>query len=127
MGKPTQVSPGCACLVLLVGALGIGWCTYVATEGGGGASPPAPTQAALVARFQGPDEPTAKDAYWSTPQTFLVGVLDDGSSRDGYARYVCEVLRENGMVTGYRVKVIDAAKLARENKRAVLGEARCGP
>ena len=54
-----------------------------------------------------------------------VGVFDDGSSRDGYAMYVCEVLKDNG-VSGYRlIRVLDVVKAARENETVELGRFRC--
>jgi hypothetical protein len=71
-------------------------------------------------------EPKVKDAYWSNGSTLLVGVLDDGSRRDGYASYVCEVLYEEGLRgKAIFVKVIDILKIVKENSRVVLGEARC--
>ncbi len=71
-------------------------------------------------------EPRVKDAAWSTSTTLLVGVLNDGSRRDGYASYICQVLYEDGLKgIGVWVKVIDIEKLVRDNTRAVLGEARC--
>ena len=71
-------------------------------------------------------EPKIKDlnvanGYWN------VGVLDDGSNRTGYANYVCEVLRENG-ITGVTARVVDIVRVVNENaspRDASLGEASC--
>lgn len=57
---------------------------------------------------------------------FKVGVLDNGTERDGYADYVCSVLVERGLRgKGISVQVIDIAKLVRTNKWVKLGEAHC--
>ena len=76
--------------------------------------------------FQGKDEPTAKDALWTSDDIFKVGVLNDGTSRDGYASYVCEVLYENGF-RGVKVwvQVIDIIKLTKNNEWVKLGESHC--
>ena len=71
-------------------------------------------------------EPKVKDAYWSTSKTLLIGVLDDKTRRDGYASYICETLYMEGLKgKDVWVKVIDIVKVANENSRVVLGEARC--
>lgn len=76
--------------------------------------------------FNSEAEPTSKDATWTTPKIFKVGVLDDGSSRNGYASYVCEVMYEHGFKgKGIWVQVIDIALLVRTGKWQKLGEAKC--
>lgn len=80
----------------------------------------------VVRIFQGSDEPTAKDAVWTAKDIFKVGVIDDGSRRDGYAKYVCEVLNEEGFGgKGVWVQIIDIIKLTRSDKWVKLGEAHC--
>ena len=76
--------------------------------------------------FQSSEEPTAKDALWTAADIFKVGVIDDGSRRDGYAQYVCEVLYDYGF-RGSKVwvQVIDIVKLTRNGKWEKLGEAHC--
>lgn len=78
-------------------------------------------------RFQGnPLETTAKDAVWTSPDLFKVGVIDDRTSRDGYAAYVCDVLNENGFRgKDVGVQIIDIVQLTRNKKWIKLGEARC--
>lgn len=85
-----------------------------------------PGQKAILDQFMGDQEPTAKDAIWTSSTTFKVGVLDDGSRRDGYAQYVCMVAYEHGL-KGHRVwvQVIDIVKLANQGDWEVLGESRC--
>lgn len=77
--------------------------------------------------FIGSTEPTVKDAKWTSESIFKVAVIDDGSSRNGYAMYVCEVLYELGFKgKSVRVEVIDIAKLRSSGKWVKkLGEHRC--
>ena len=85
-----------------------------------------PQRDAVVKRFKSSQEKKAKDAMWTSDTNFKVGVLDDGTNRNGYANYVCQVLYDYGF-KGKRIKVsiLDIAQLARNNKWIVLGEARC--
>jgi len=81
----------------------------------------------VEARFKGSaDEPTSKDAVWTSDDIFKVGVISDGTDRSGYAEYVCNVLYEHGF-KGKKVwvQVIDIVKLTRTNKWEKLGEAHC--
>lgn len=76
--------------------------------------------------FLGNDEPTAKDAVWTDKGVFKVGVLNDGSSRDGYAGYVCQVLIDHGFKgRGVLVRVIDIARLVSTGEWVNLGTAFC--
>jgi len=83
-------------------------------------------QMEVVLLFQGNEEPTAEDAIWATSDILKVGVFNDGSRRDGYASYVCQVLYERGF-KGLQVwvQVIDIIQLTRNNKWVRLGQARC--
>lgn len=80
----------------------------------------------VVKLFQSNAEPTAKDAVWTQKDIFKVGVIDDGTNRNGYAQYVCEVLYDEGF-KGRQVwvQVIDIIKLNNSGKWVKLGEARC--
>jgi len=76
--------------------------------------------------FKSGKEPKVKDAIWTSDHIFKVGVLDDGSRRDGYADYVCQVLYDYGLSgKGVWVQVIDISKLSRAGKWVKLGEAHC--
>jgi hypothetical protein len=79
--------------------------------------PPAPTARA---------GPVAKDAIWTAKDIFKIGVIDDGSRRDGYAQYVCEILYDEGF-KGHKVwiQVIDIVKLTQNGSWVKLGEAHC--
>lgn len=85
--------------------------------------PPAPTTsspddvraAALAAVKQ---ELKVKDAAWNG-QNLNVVVLDNGSRRDGYAMYICEVLR-GYQIRDATVRIKDATNITNE-----LGKHRC--
>lgn len=80
---------------------------------------------AVVEHFK-TKEKIAKDSVWTSSTMFKVGVLDDGTPRDGYAQYVCEVLSDFGFKgKGVEVKIIDVAKLVRTDKWETLGSAQC--
>lgn len=80
----------------------------------------------VLAHFKGGSEPTVKDAVWTSEDMFKVGVIDDRTSRDGFALYVCGVLNENGFRgKDVGVQVIDIVKLTAKGKWVKLGEARC--
>lgn len=68
------------------------------------------TQLKVEKLFQSSEEPTAKDALWTAKNIFKVAVFDDGSSRNGYAQYVCGVLNERGFHKTW-VQIIDVIKL----------------
>lgn len=70
-------------------------------------------------------EKTAKDALWTSDSTFKVGVIDDGSPRDGYAEYVCIVIAEHGISGPILVRVIDIVRLTRKKEWVNLGTATC--
>jgi len=76
--------------------------------------------------FQSNEEKTAKDAVWTARDIFKVGVINDGTSRNGYAQYVCSVLDDYGFKgKGVWVQIIDIVKLTNNGKWVKLGEARC--
>ena len=67
-------------------------------------------------------EPKVKDAEWLDGSPVLwVGVVPDGTSRDGFAEYICEVLRERHASQGVRVRVMDVTS----KSPVELGAARC--
>lgn len=81
---------------------------------------------AVLDQFRSPAEQTAKDAVWTSPSIFKVGVLDNHSNRDGYARYVCGEISAKGLAgRGVTVQIIDVAKLKQSGKWVKLGETRC--
>lgn len=75
--------------------------------------------------FKSDEEPTAKDALWTSKHFFKVGVFDDGTDRSGYALYVCQNLSDKRMSNGVTVHVIDIIKLSAQGKWVKLGEANC--
>lgn len=76
--------------------------------------------------FQSDKEAKTKDAIWTTETIFKVGVIDDGSKRNGYASYVCHVLYDYGF-KGKKVyvQVIDIVKLSRDGEWIKLGQSFC--
>lgn len=76
--------------------------------------------------FQSNEEKTAKDAVWTANDIFKVGVITDGTNRNGYAEYVCSVLDDYGF-KGKKiwVQIIDIVKLTNNGKWEKLGESRC--
>lgn len=76
--------------------------------------------------FRSKKEPTAKDALWTAPEIFKVGVIDDGTLRDGYAQYVCGVLYSEGFKGKHvYVQIIDIVKLQGNGVWRKIGEAQC--
>jgi hypothetical protein len=85
-----------------------------------------PQHDAIETLFKSDSEKTTKDAVWTSNRIFKVGVLNNGSNRDGYADYVCQVMYEYGFKgKSIWVQVIDIAQLVKTNKWIKLGEAHC--
>jgi hypothetical protein len=81
---------------------------------------------ALLQYFKSGKEKAAKDAIWTTSNIFKVGVIPDGTIRDGYANYVCEVAYDHGLKgKGVWVQVIDIVALKRSGKWTQIGNAHC--
>lgn len=70
------------------------------------------------------DEPKIKDATWATDRNLYVGVLDDGSRRDGYAMYLCDVAAEHGVKPDL-IKIVDVAEVVRTGKFVEIGKSYC--
>jgi len=82
-------------------------------------------QKEIVDYLKSDAEPTIKDAVFKQPSHLGVGVIDDGSNRDGFAEYLCSVLKDDFDAQGVRVTVYDIAKLVQTNKWIKIGESRC--
>lgn len=70
------------------------------------------------------EEPTVKDATWATVNNLYVGVISDGTSRDGFAEYICSVAADQG-IRPELVKIIDVVALKRTGKFEEQGKAYC--
>ena len=71
-------------------------------------------------------EKKVKDAMWTSPGVLKAGVYADGSSKNGYAQYLCLVLYDHGFKgKNVLVRVIDIMKLANEDKWINIGKATC--
>lgn len=82
-------------------------------------------KAEIVAYFMSDEEPSVEDAVFPS-STLSLGMHNDGSSRDGFAKYACQILQSefgvNGLVT---VSIIDIDKLVFADKWEKLGKANC--
>lgn len=83
-------------------------------------------QEAVKKRFQGKNEPAAKNAIWLSKSLFKLSVTDDGTSRDAYAAHVCEVLYDYGF-KGQKilVQVVNVDELSNQKDAIKLGESLC--
>lgn len=81
---------------------------------------------AAVAYFKSESEPAVKDATWTSAKRFTVAVTNDGTARNGYAKYVCEMLYDYGFKSkGVRVLVVDMASVRNKETWRQLGSANC--
>lgn len=78
----------------------------------------------LVDYLKSDNEPTIKDAMFDSDKQLKISVIDDGTSRDGLATYVCEVINERFDSDGYMVTVYDAEKIM-QNEWKRLGQVKC--
>jgi len=60
-------------------------------------------------------------------RSIWVGMMDDGTRRDGYAMSVCEAVREytQGDVSNKTITILDGPKMSVLNERVELGKHRC--
>lgn len=76
--------------------------------------------------FRSKQEPLAKDAIWTAKEIFKVGVINDGTSKNGYADYVCQVLYSEGFKGRWiYVQIVDIVKLQKNGEWEKIGEAQC--
>ena len=84
-------------------------------------------KAEIVAYFKSDEEPSVEDALFPS-STLSLGMHNDGSSRDGFAEYACQILQSefdvdvNELVI---VNIIDIDKLVRTDKWVDIGKANC--
>lgn len=73
-------------------------------------------------------EPKVKEAIITDARVLYVSVIDDGTKRDGYASYLCELVREYGSNVNM-VKVVKVNSIKDPNRDnaygVLLGEAYC--
>lgn len=69
-------------------------------------------------------EPKVKDFTWMSEKNIYVGVVDDGSKRDGFAQYLC--IKSGDFGVGVElVKIVDISAVISSGKFKVLGKALC--
>jgi len=85
-----------------------------------------PADIAALAEIK--NEPKVIEAIL-TDNVLYVSVVDDGTRRDGYASYLCQILKDHKAITK-RVKVMKAGSTNDPNKDnaygVLLGESQCG-
>lgn len=73
-------------------------------------------------------EPKIKEAFITDANVLYVSVEDDGTNRNGYAEYLCGILKENKASTSW-VKIVKVNSIDAENSDnaygVLLGEAMC--
>jgi hypothetical protein len=73
-------------------------------------------------------EPKVKEAIITDANVLYITVEDDGTNRDGYASYICEVLQEKKATTNW-VKVVKINSTNEPNSDnaygVLLGESHC--
>jgi len=89
-----------------------------------------PTAAIEAAKKAIKAEPKVKDFIYQPGQAveWQIGVLDDGTSRVGYANYICEVLAQTGAIkTSTQVRIVDIVKVSNGEtfRSASLGHVAC--
>lgn len=75
-------------------------------------------------------EPKIKDVLYqpNAAVQWSIGVINDGTSRNGYAMYICDVLKEHGYANDNTVvRIADIVKVANGStpRAASIGSARC--
>lgn len=82
-------------------------------------------KAEIIEYFKGDDEPNVLDALFPY-STLKLGMHNDGSNRDGYAEYACQVLQSDfGIKETVTVTIIDIDKLVSTDKWETIGKANC--
>lgn len=82
-------------------------------------------KAEIVAYFKSDEEPSVADALFPY-STLKLGMHNDGSSRDGFAEYACQILQsEFGVTELVTVSIIDIDKLVHTDKWVKIGKANC--
>jgi hypothetical protein len=69
-------------------------------------------------------EKKVADAFWYSPHTLWVGMKSDGTSRNGYAKYLCLVLSDFN-ISKVDVVIKDYRKLMLKNEFVTMGMAYC--
>lgn len=84
-------------------------------------------KAEIVAYFKSDEEPSVADALFPN-STLKLGMHNDGSNRDGFAKYACQILQSDFDVDVNElviVNIIDIDKLVRTDKWVDIGKANC--
>lgn len=103
-------------------------CNLVFIVGCGDVQNPADVLENKKALIEIKKEPKVREAIITEANVLYVSVEDDQTKRDGYAQYICEVLREHKSTIGW-VKVVKVGSDNDENSDnaygVLLGESMC--
>ncbi len=100
-------------IIAILSALALVTCSI----GGKPEKRPEPTaqERAAIAKISA--EPKVKDVFFDKDAAveWNVGILDDGTLRNGYGMYICELIKEAGAQTAEtKVRLVDIAKVVRD-------------
>jgi len=72
-------------------------------------------------------ESQIKDGIWSSPYMLKVAMYNDGSSRAGFAQYLCLILMDYKLLPkgSYLITIIDYNKMRMKNEWIKIGQSRC--
>lgn len=85
-----------------------------------------PAHQAVLSHFKSGEEKKVIDAVWTSDDIFKIGMVNDGTSHNGYAEYACNIMYDNGF-RGKEVwvQIVDIGVLNRSGKWVKIGEAHC--
>lgn len=96
---PKKVRQGFAIMAVLAVLIILGFASICDSS----PEEPAKSDAAALALIR--KEPKVKEAFVNDAGMLYVSVEDDGTIRNGYAQYLCEILKENNAAASW-VKVV---------------------
>lgn len=117
---PKQFSIGK--LIILIAGAGLIYSMWSAGTNSSGSSQYQATaaQKQISDYFLSDKEPKVKDAHWTSKNNLKLGMINDGSTQNGFAQYACELLRG----TQVTIDIIDVVKLSQHGEWTTLGSAR---
>lgn len=71
-------------------------------------------------------EKKVKDAVWASSDLLKVGMYSDGTNKNGFAEYLCNIVYENALKNKkITIKIVDYQKLMQNNEWVNIGSANC--
>ena len=84
-----------------------------------------PIREGIVTHLKSDAEPTTKDAIWITDYGLQIAVKNEGGRYDGYAEYICTVLRDFKFTANATVQILDWRALVVDKEYKTIGSTRC--